>query len=99
MNIYGILVLAACVVFFIYATGMAEPFVFIGEQIKSLLADIRQDNVLFNSVVLAVVIGLFAGAIRRLFKKREPEPPEHNHAQMMMNQFPPRSNENHNQQG
>lgn len=99
MNIYGILLLAACVVFFIYATGMTEPFGFIGHQFQSILADIRQDNILFNSVVLALVIALFAGAIRRLFKKREPEPPEHSHTQMMMNQFPPRSNENHNQQG
>ena len=71
MNIYAVLSLVAAVGIFVYATGMSEPFGFIGEQFNSIIAHIRTNNVMFNSVILALVITLFVGVIRKLFARKE----------------------------
>ncbi len=71
MNIYGVLLLLLGVGMFIYATDMAEPFGFLGEQLEDILLHIRSNNVLFNAVVLALVVALFTGVIRKLFAKKE----------------------------
>ena len=76
MNIYAVLLLVLAVGAFVYATGMSEPFSFIGGQFNSIIEHIRTNNVMFNSVVLALVITLFAGIIRKLFTKKEKTPEE-----------------------
>jgi uncharacterized membrane protein len=71
VNIYAVLLLVIAIGVFVYAVDMGEPFWFLSEQFTGLFIHIKTNNVMFNSVVLALVIALLVGIIRKLFAKND----------------------------